>query len=318
MRAAHGSTGTGTLWQTGPMNTMQGLLLVSMAVVLTMAPSAVDASCAPPLPEIFWVYPSDGQTDVSIWAELYVAVPMGVTVHGSANGEELNAVEEGLGRFVWSEGLDPNTEYKVHLVVSGVLPSEDPNIPASITQDIVFTTGAGSDPPGTPAFEPQVTTYGLQEGIAHLNEACQAIVWGADCYDTGQDTFLTLETQDPDAVGWLIDRIDSEGNQSWSRYWPAECGHPGVLLHGSAVEEGTVGCYALRALHGDGIGARYPMSCDPFVVGGWVPPEPDPNESPKGEGSGCAWSRTQSSGSPMVLLMALFALLAWRRRVRLA
>jgi len=308
------------VWHTEAMSRKEVLVWFGMVLVLGGVPSLAYASCVAPAPEILWTYPADGQTDVSIWSELYVAVPMGVTVQGSANGEELNPTEDGLARFVWSKGLEPNTEYKVHLLVNSSFPSEDPNIPASITQDLVFTTGAGSNPPGNPAFEPQVTVYGLEEGFSHLNELCQSIVSSADCYDTGQDSFLTLQAEDPDAIGWLIDRTDAEGNQYWSRYWPAECGHPGVFLHSSDVEADTVGCYALRALHGDGIGARYPMSCDPFVVGGWYPPEPEPGpgESAKGEDSGCAWSAAQSSGPPMALLIALFALLAWRRRVRRA
>jgi hypothetical protein len=67
--------------------------------------------------------------------------------------------------------------------------------------------------------------------MGYASHACTDVVSAQDCFDTGQDTLLTVQTDAEDALGWVI-KLEDHGS---SAVWPARCGDPSLFSYGATV-----------------------------------------------------------------------------------
>jgi len=205
-----------------------GVVAAAVAVVAAVYPSAaVRASCAAPPFEVLWSYPADGQTSVPTNAQVMVLTSMGGNAKAVLDGAELTPVGERGFRFE-TPPLQADAEHT--LVLS--TPYEEGET------TLHFRTGSGpmaSDPPDA---EPSPA---LEEGERQLTETCARVLGAGDCYDTGQDTHLTLRTSQA-PLAWTVEFLSEEGRTQWIDLWPGTCGSPEIYVHATDDR-----CYRLTA-----------------------------------------------------------------------
>lgn len=209
------------------MRTLLASLLALSAAQLGRS-TEVHASCVGPELDLLWTYPEAGAeqvpTNVTIWAVTSVwSSSPAATLDGQPL--DIQAVPSFSGVSMQPQQLTPNSE---HVLVLDY--THSPNLPTRDKPrrfEIKFTTGAG--PAEGSITEPDVTgtTRVLTDFASH---ACAAVIAAQDCFDTGQDTLLSLklhETQSEATVGWLV----QSPYLGSSAVWPARCGAPSLYIH---------------------------------------------------------------------------------------
>jgi len=251
-------------------------IAIAAAAIAVVSPRAVEASCAAPELDVVWSYPADGQTDVPTNAQGIVLTTLGRWAKVTLDGVELAAFGDRGYRFT-TPTLSADTEHT--LVVTS----------AHSTREITlrFRTGSGPAASHPPAAE---TSGIVDEGKPNLSERCEAVIAASDCYDTGQDEYLTLRTsQKP--IAWLV-TFSGDEHLRGVDLWPAECGSPVVYVHSSDDR-----CYELTAVNEIGETTEAGRYCHgPFSI------------------SGCA--SASGPAIPLAAALAALALGASRRRSR--
>ena len=199
-------------------------------------PAAADANCIAPALEILWSYPQDGASDIPIDAEFWVSTShWGIDPTVTLNGTVLQLEDTGtFSTFRIHPGkLDASTAYTLELTFNRPDAETD-------TRRIEFTTG---DRAREPALAAPTVTRIRSARTGFTSHECAAVIQAQDCFDTGQNTLVTLELHDLDAPrAWLI----TTGYPGTSNVWPQRCGAPAIFSH-----NGPAPCFEVSAI-GDG------------------------------------------------------------------
>ncbi len=219
-----------------------------VALVTLSGASAAHATCIVTEPAFLWSYPSADEVvppTASFWVlPLYASVTAEVVGVGPVAGTD--------SKELHPPALEPGETYELLVTLSS--PHEWPE---PVTQTIPFATSAAAplpEPPGRPV----ITSHSESEVRPEWSEECRAIFFSADCYDTGQDTYVTLNVDQTPHL-WLVRRGTSDGLEAEASLWPGECGPPVDFTH-HVLASGDVpqppNCYELVAV--DEHGQRSP------------------------------------------------------------
>src|SRR6185503_16587842 len=86
-----------------------------------------------------------------------------------------------------------------------VLEYEDASASGGASKRFEIAFATGSDAVGSAEPEPPVVAGDVSMGVTSAEPVCPEIIAAQDCFDTGQNTYLTFEVEDdPDALGWLV------------------------------------------------------------------------------------------------------------------
>jgi len=193
-------------------------------------PAAAEASCVAPDFEVVWSYPAQGQTNVPTNAQVVVLTTQWSSVEAQLDGATLVQEAEGF-RFA-TPVLAANTEHTLVLTPN--------NFSGGAPVTLTFRTGAGPMASKPPAAEPGQT---VESGERTLDAVCSRALAAGDCYDTGQDEYLTLRTTHL-PVAWIVRFLDESGRVFWRQLWPGTCGSPEVFVHSNDDR-----CYTLMAVN---------------------------------------------------------------------
>jgi len=207
---------------------LSGFLIVAVA---SAAPFAAEASCVPPVFDVIWSYPADGQSDVPTNAQVVMLTTLGSwSSKATLNGVDL---AEGADRYRFTTPtLAANTTHTLVVSPRGEM--------SGAVKTLTFRTGSGpmaSHPP-----EPE-SSQQVETGKRTLDAVCARALAAGDCYDTGQDEYLTFHTAHA-PVAWVVDFLNDRGASTWTNLWPGACGSPEVLVHSNDDR-----CYTLTAVN---------------------------------------------------------------------
>jgi len=223
-----------------PWSGHPALAAAALAVIAwPSAPTIARASCASPPLDLLWAYPEDGATDVPTNAVFWLvnsrwsALPT-----ATLDGVELEPVSVTFGGSKIEPGqLEPNTDYVLALDYG----EHDADAGEASSVRIAFGTGSGpADRPPAPRVSSSSTS-----DTRPATELCRKVLAAQDCFDTGQDTLLTFEVEDDEAIAWLV----LEDYLGESTVWPASCGEPSLMVGGAA----TVRCKDVSAIGPGGV-----------------------------------------------------------------
>lgn len=234
--------------------------LAASTVMLARAGEA-RADCSQPDFKVLWTYPADGDDRVPLNAQLWVLTS---TWSSSAtitlNGEPLTGSSQSFGGQAIDPGvLEADTDYALELRFgAGAVASGEEEV---VTID--FHTGTEAAPA---ANAPRALDHTTAMGFG--SHACGEVISAQDCFDTGQDTLLTVLTEDDDAIGWVI---EVEGGYGGA-VWPARCGGPSVYGYGPTLLQA---CALIRTIGPGGLLSEATRYClDDSMTTDAAVPEP--------------------------------------------
>src|SRR5829696_7651889 len=127
----------------------RAVAMVSLLATLLVCPASARAGCAPPVPEVVWSYPAEGQTDVPTNATIWILLPNWTQPASvSLDGMEVPANGFGFG-YVPEQLLAPSSPHQVTFRATAA------KVQPPVDLTIRFTTGAGpaeATPPSPPAI----------------------------------------------------------------------------------------------------------------------------------------------------------------------
>jgi hypothetical protein len=266
---------TGRAWE------RWGLLSILIGVS-SLWGAVARASCAAPEPKIVWSYPADGDTDIPTNAHIFVLTSLGAASSAQpilVNGQAASQASDGT--YGLAPVMQPFTDYVITVPIA---------TPTGTTTGLTFgfKTGSGAiDGPVQPSpFK--VDRVVTRTGMPTLSPACQDAVAAMDCFDTGQNTTVTFETQMRSTVFFVVPVTGS--NIPWTMTWPGTCGSPEIFTNG------CTGTYRIYAVNFAGMAQTADVDCANATVGAGTGASGGPVASP-GVG-GCSVSAGAGESSP--------------------
>lgn len=218
------------------------ILLSAVVLVLAAHPLRAEASCVAPPPKLIWSYPAPGAT-VPPNAIFWAIVPLGSELRVLLDGVELEAEPVAVNGGRIDPGPLTVGEHLLELIIDG----DGGN---AVLVPIEFTV-AGE--PVTPASGPvEFVDDDLEPLNSTRSAICAEVLASHDCYDTGQDAELVLETETRPLV-WIVGGGNSPDQLERPVLWPGECGQPRLVIH-----SGRSACFTARAV--DETGAERPAN----------------------------------------------------------
>ena len=211
------------------------LVAASLSVTTVLAGSVAQASCLPAPPEVLWSYPAKGASDVPLNIDVWVVSPNRYPFTATLNGEWLNMdFHARVAAHMGPPELTANTDYVLRLEYDVDKPSEEPTV-----IEIAFRTGERLAPePSAPSVLGHTVARGDSVG------QCNDVLYLQGCFDTGQDTLLSLDVSGSDVEAWLVEHTAAS---ALNAAWPAGCGMPTML----AGEVPSDACFKVQGI-GDG------------------------------------------------------------------
>lgn len=194
-------------------------MTAACAIAATLMHGDARADCIAPPFELLWMYPADGDTEVPVNAHFWVlTTAWGSEATYTLNSEPLTGAPQSYrGQVIDPGPLEPDTDYLLELRFDS----------AGVSVTIDFHTQTAE---AAAASAPEA--LGHTTAMQYRDHACADVISAQDCFDTGQDTLLTVQTQaDDDALGWLIKR---EGRELGA-VWPSRCGDPSLYDHSASL-----------------------------------------------------------------------------------
>lgn len=272
--------------------------MLTCAVVWGVSLLAVDAraDCSTPEPALVWSYPGMDQV-VPPDAPHWILVSTWGTPEVRVEGAGASSMT-GFREYEPPE-LQPETTYDLVVTLSDAEA-------APVDFRVSFSTSAAEPPSEAPA-RPIINGHSLSEMAPDWTPTCRAVFNAVDCYDTGQDTYVSLAV-DQTPLLWLV-RTGSDAELQGRQFlWPGECGPPVHFTHGWWEANGSTGprlCYELIAV--DGFGQR----SAPATYCTWQDPPAEADDEP-------ALFSCGSTGARPSALFVLLVFLGMRRRIRLS
>ena len=239
------------------MRTMRALgrwgLLSTLVVIPFLRGASARASCAESAPKIVWSYPADGDIDIPTNAHIFVLTSLGATTPDQqilVNGQP--AAEAADGTFGLAPAMQPNTAYVVTVPLA-------PSSGSTGALTFGFTTGVGATDGPIQLSPFTVDRVVTSKGAPSLSPMCQDVVAAMDCFDTGQDTTVTFETQMRPAVFFVVP--GDGASIPWTMTWPGTCGSPEIFTRG------CTGMYRIFAVNFEGMAQTADVSCASATVG---------------------------------------------------
>jgi hypothetical protein len=223
-----------------------GYTLAAFAfIALLVHGDVARASCSSPAFEVLWAYPADGDVDVPVNAQLWLLTSSWSSSEMiTLNGEPVIGTMQSFGSQVIDPGLlQADTDYVLELrffvgstdervVTIAFHTASEPAEAVSASQAVGHTSATGS----------------------YEGHPCEEVVSAQDCFDTGQDTLLTVSTEDDDALGWVIE-LEGRGTRA---VWPARCGDPSLYSYADSVLHG---CLLVRKIGPGGLLSEATQYC---------------------------------------------------------
>lgn len=285
--------------------------------------TSVRADCGLPPTELLWSYPAQGDGNVPTNAQFWLlSTGWGDIAQATLNGQALTHEATGPGvTHLTPPALSPDTDY-VLAIEFRETPGQA-SVPEGVS--IAFHSGTGAQ------ASPSTSTVDGHDLTAGLGDRCTDVISAQDCFDTGQDTLLSFNASNPDAIGWLARRDIAEG----SHLIPARCDAPALFVHKPKERA----CYAITAIGAGGLLAEPKEYCvspeegeEPSEDAGSEPAASpgkgaaSPAEADTGDGptppsdeaaaKGCTVGPLSGKSAPMLWITAGLLLSLGRRRVR--
>ncbi|MBK7154859.1 MAG: hypothetical protein IPL19_29130 [Sandaracinaceae bacterium] len=264
--------------------------LAAGSLALAVTHSGAHAACFQDAPQIAWSYPSHGDTDVPIDADIFVMVN---TFGPPPNRITVNDVEvdsSGVGHFDPGP-LAPNTAYRIVVEIDGLA---DPS-----TQEVLFTTGTEVAAVVGAPTAPVIQRDDYPPDPTSITRQCRGVLETRGCYDTHEDTLVRAEASATDVVVWRLESLPAGDAGPVAPHvlttWPAECGPPLYVTHRERWDTRS-GCLRVTAVGGNGVSSHSSLTC--------------PSDS-----SGCS-VRVMGHAHRVWLFAPLTVLVAWRARRR--
>jgi hypothetical protein len=290
------------------------IAVFTIAILPGLYAAPGNADCPGPIPELLWTSPSADQVGVALDASVVVLGVSGAPLEVLLNDMPIPARED--FHTVFEPGpLLPDSLY----VVTVVFGDED-----STVSTFEFHTATEEDQ-GTPPLPPTVVAV-TNRPMEALDATCHSILSAQDCYDSGQNTFLSASFADSPAA-WLVRFRTANGPIGLPTTWPASCGAP-IVLTGAGPAALNDACVIARSVGASGaISAPTSLLCPPFdfpsegdggqtALDSGVLVESDAGGDSQTEPT-CACVQTRyRRGSKLggTLLVTLLCLIPWRRR----
>lgn len=228
-----------------------GYPVAALAFIALLAHGeAAHASCTAAGVEVLWAYPVDGDVDVPVNAQLWVLTSGWRSSDMiTLNGEPVAGVMQSFGGQMIDPGLlEADTDYVLEL-----------RFPVGSTDEQVITIAFHTaSEPADAVSAPQTTGHTSATGH-YESHACADVISAQDCFDTGQNTLLTVLTEDDDALGWVIKQ-----ERGAAAVWPARCGDPSLYSYADSVLDG---CLLVRKIGPGGLLSEATRYCDSGVNG---------------------------------------------------
>jgi hypothetical protein len=265
------------------------------------------ASCTSPALEVLWAYPADGDVDVPVNAQLWVLTSSWRSSEMiTLNGEPVTGGMQSSGSQVIDPGLlEADTDYVLELRF----------FVGSADEQVVTIAFHTAGEPAEAASASQTIGHTRATG-RYDNHACADVISAQGCFDTGQNTLITVLTDDDDALGWVIE-FEERG---WSAVWPARCGDPSLY---SYADNMFLRCLLVQKIGPGGLLSEATKYCVDQKDGGFVNPLDSGMTGMNGGGtaqsdSGCSVTTQLGQGRAQrpQSLMSLLGLLALAFRAR--